>query len=118
MDASSKPWYSQAWKDKIAAGFTNSASLSGDKLSSLLQLAIFAGQHSMIWVGLGLMPSNSSKAQRNDLNRSGSYIGAMAQSDSDMGADVTPPQGDLDTAAHLGKRVTEITRQFISGRAK
>ena len=118
MDASSKPWYSQAWKDKIAAGFTNSASLSGDKLSSLLQLAIFAGQHSMIWVGLGLMPSNSSKSQRDDLNRSGSYIGAMAQSDSDMGADVAPPQGDLDTAAHLGKRVTEITRQFIAGRAK
>ena len=24
-DASSKPWFTQAWKDKIAAGFTNSA---------------------------------------------------------------------------------------------
>ena len=26
-DASSKPWFGQAWKDKIAAGFTNSASM-------------------------------------------------------------------------------------------
>ncbi|MDE8350334.1 MAG: flavodoxin family protein, partial [Acidocella sp.] len=24
-DASSKPWFGQAWKDKFAAGFTNSA---------------------------------------------------------------------------------------------
>jgi NAD(P)H dehydrogenase (quinone) len=30
-DASSKPWFSNAWKDKIAAGFTNSASVNGDK---------------------------------------------------------------------------------------
>ncbi len=29
-DASSKPWFGQAWKDKIAAGFTNSASMNGD----------------------------------------------------------------------------------------
>ena len=116
MDASSKPWFTQAWKDKIAAGFTNSASLSGDKLNSLLQLAVFAGQHAMIWVSLGLMPSNSSKSQRNDPNRIGAYLGAMGQSDSDMGTDVAPPQGDLDTAAHLGERVVEITRQFVAGR--
>ena len=34
-DASSKPWFGQAWKDKIAAGFTNSASMNGDKRSTL-----------------------------------------------------------------------------------
>src|SRR6266700_2438460 len=39
MDTSSKPWAAQAWKDKIAAGFTNSASQSGDKLSTLQQLS-------------------------------------------------------------------------------
>src|ERR1700712_2456220 len=26
-DASSKPWFTQAWKNKLAAGFTNSATL-------------------------------------------------------------------------------------------
>ena len=34
-DASSKPWFGQARKDKIAAGFTNSASMNGDKHSTL-----------------------------------------------------------------------------------
>jgi len=31
-DASSKPWFGQAWKNKLAAGFTNSASMNGDKI--------------------------------------------------------------------------------------
>ena len=60
MDASSKVWAAQGWKDKLAAGFTNSASQSGDKLSTLQQLAIFAAQHGMIWIGLGLPPGNNS----------------------------------------------------------
>lgn len=116
MEASSKPWSTQVWKNKIAAGFTNSASMNGDKLNSLVQLSVFAAQHSMIWVSLGLMPSNSSKAQRNDPNYLGSYLGAIAQSSSDAGPDVAPPQGDLDTAEQFGKRVAEITGQFVAGR--
>jgi multimeric flavodoxin WrbA len=32
----------QRWKDKLAAGFTNSAGMSGDKLLALQQLAGFA----------------------------------------------------------------------------
>jgi multimeric flavodoxin WrbA len=34
MDASSKPWQEQKWKDKLAAGFTISGSPSGDKLNT------------------------------------------------------------------------------------
>ena len=34
-DASSKAWFTQQWKDKLFAGFTNSASMNGDKLSTL-----------------------------------------------------------------------------------
>ena len=79
MDASSKAWFTQKWKNKIAGGFTNSASMNGDKLNTLVQLAVFAAQHGMIWVGVGLLPSNSSSAQRNDTNFLGSYLGAMAQ---------------------------------------
>src|ERR671921_718783 len=37
-DASSKPWYAQEWKDKVAAGFTNSAGMSGDKFNVLVTL--------------------------------------------------------------------------------
>ena len=45
METSSKRWFTQAWKDKLAAGFTTSASQSGDKLNTLLQLMVFANQY-------------------------------------------------------------------------
>jgi multimeric flavodoxin WrbA len=44
-DASSKAWYSQAWKDKLFAGFTNSAAINGDKGSTLTYLFTLAMQH-------------------------------------------------------------------------
>ena len=50
-DASSKPWFAQQWKDKLFAGFTNSATMNGDKLSTLHYLFTLAMQHSGIWVG-------------------------------------------------------------------
>jgi NAD(P)H dehydrogenase (quinone) len=113
MDASSKAWFTQDWKDKIAAGFTNSGSQNGDKLSTLNQLAIFAMQHSMIWVGLGLMPgNNNSKGSVNDLNRLGSFIGAMAQSNVDEGPEAGPIASDLATAEHLGERVANTALRF------
>jgi NAD(P)H dehydrogenase (quinone) len=115
-DASSKAWFGQNWKNKIAGGFTNSASLNGDKYATLMSFVTLAMQHSMIWVGTGILPANSSKAQRNDLNRMGSFIGPMAQSDSDVGADVAPPKGDLDTARFYGQRVAETTLQFLKGK--
>jgi len=111
-DASSKPWFTQVWKDKIAGGFTNSASLNGDKHSTLAYFVTLAMQHSMIWVGTGLMPANSSTAQRNDINRLGAFTGAMSQSDSDLGPDVVPPPGDLETARLYGKRIAEVTARF------
>lgn len=113
MDASSKAWSGQKWKNKIAAGFTNSGSQSGDKLNTLLQLAIFAAQHGMIWVGLGLLPgNNSSRGSVNDLNRLGGFLGAMAQSNVDQGPEAGPIASDLRTAAHLGERVARIAGQL------
>jgi NAD(P)H dehydrogenase (quinone) len=117
MDASSKAWTSQEWKDKLAAGFTNSASQSGDKLSTLQQLAVFAAQHSMFWVGLGLLPgNNSSKGSTDDLNRLGSFLGAMAQSNADQGPEQGPTAADLRTAEHLGRRVAETALRWQRGR--
>lgn len=113
MEASSKPWFEQKWKDKVAAGFTNSHSMSGDKLSTLMQMAVFAMQHGMIWVGLGeLDHSPDGKPAKEDVvNRIGSYLGAMAQSENDS-PEVTPPSGDLLTAELLGKRVAEISKKL------
>ena len=111
-DATSKAWYSQQWKDKICAGFTNSATMNGDKLSTLHYLFTLSMQHSMIWVGTGLMPSNSKAAQRNDINFVGSFAGLMAQSPSDSSPEEGPPPGDLETAKLFGKRVAETADKF------
>jgi NAD(P)H dehydrogenase (quinone) len=110
-DASSKPWFSQKWKDKLFGGFTNSATMNGDKLSTLHYLFTLAMQHSGIWVGTGLMPSNSKAAQRNDVNYVGSFSGAMMQSPSDASVDEVLP-GDLETARLFGERVAKIARQM------
>ncbi len=113
MDASSKAWAAQCWKDKLAAGFTNSASQSGDKLATLQQLAVFAAQHGMIWIGLGLMPGNNSSAGSvDDLNRLGGFLGAMAQSNADQGPEHGPTSADLKTAEHLGRRVAQAARRW------
>ena len=110
-DASSKQWYAQDWKDKVFAGFTNSATMNGDKLSTLHYLFTLAMQHSGIWVGTGMKASNTKAAQRNDVNYVGSFSGAMAQSPSDSSpAEMLP--GDLETAKLFGQRVATITAQF------
>lgn len=107
------------WKDKIAAGFSNSGSRSGDKLATLIQIALFAAQHGMHWVNLGLPPANnSSTGSEADLNRLGFFLGAGAQSNIDQGPEVAPPEADLATARHLGQRVAQVTRQFIRGKAE
>lgn len=104
-DASSKPWFAQAWKDKVAAGFTNSATMNGDKNGTLDVLYHLAMQHGMVWIGTGLMPSNSKAANRNDVNWLGSFSGAMAQSPSDSSPNEGPLPGDLETARQFGARV-------------
>lgn len=110
-DASSKPWYSQVWKDKVMAGFTNSATMNGDKLSTLHYLFTLAMQHSGIWVGTGMLPSNAKAAQRNDVNYVGSSSGAMATTPSDASvAEMLP--GDLETAKQFGQRVAAIATKF------
>lgn len=110
-DASSKPWFSQQWKDKLFAGFTNSATMNGDKHSTLHYLFTLAMQHGGLWVGTGMMPSNSKAAQRNDVNYVGSFSGAMAQSPSDASPDEMLP-GDLETARLFGQRVAEVATRI------
>ena len=119
QEATSKAVMSKgfAWKNKIAAGFTNSGARSGDKLATLVQISLFAAQHGMHWINLDLPPANNSTTgSEQDLNRLGFWLGAAAQSNTDQGADVAPPHSDLSTARHLGRRVAEVTLQFIRGR--
>ena len=102
IDASSKIWAKQGWKNKLAAGFTNSGTPSGDKSTTLQSLYINAMQHSMIWVGLGLLNNAKGADDLEAVNRLGSYAGAMAQSPQGTPA---PLLADLRTAEELGKRV-------------
>lgn len=118
-EESAKVWAADlGWRDKIAAGFTNSKAMSGDKLNSLVDFAVLAAQHGMIWVGLDLYPGwAESTASIEDLNRLGSWLGAMAQSDADLSAEKAPPETDLRTAAALGARVARVTLRHVRGAA-
>ncbi|MGK5636978.1 flavodoxin family protein [Streptomyces sp. URMC 126] len=116
-EATAKRWFTHAWRDKLAAGFTNSGSKSGDKLHTLQFFGILAAQHGMHWVSLGLHPGwNTSEASENDLNRLGFFLGAGAQTDNDRGPEAVH-KADIETAAHLGRRVAEQARVFAAGRA-
>lgn len=115
-DASSKPWFEGAWQNKIFGGFTNSASLNGDKLNTLEYFVLLSGQHAGIWVGLDIKPANLKASGRDDPNRMGSYIAPMAQTP----ADASPEEmsvGDLETARLYGARVARIAGQFQIGKA-
>jgi multimeric flavodoxin WrbA len=105
-------WTEQAWTGKLAAGFTNSGSKSGDKLHTLQYMALLAAQHGMLWVSLGLLSGwNSSTSDQNALNRLGVWLGAAAASNIDEGPDLMH-DSDLRTAEHLGRRVAEQARRL------
>jgi len=80
--------------------------MNGDKLSTLHYMFTLSMQH-----------GKTNAAQRNDINYLGSYAGAMMQSPSDSSPDEALP-GDVETAKLFGKRVAEVTRQFVAGRVK
>ncbi len=123
MEASVSKWFAAAWRNKIAGAFTNSSSFSGDKLNTLQGLVVFAMQHGMIYVGTGMFPAESDPDSMNAVagpgpevtNRVGSFIGPMAAS-----FQVDPPEapgpGDIATAERYGRRVAEVTVQFLRGR--
>jgi NAD(P)H dehydrogenase (quinone) len=110
-DASSKPWFSQVWKDKLAAGFTNSATLNGDKFSTLHYLFTLSQQHGMFWVGTGMLPMNAKRHTRDDINNLGSSAGLITATPSDASVDEMVP-GDIATAKAFGKRVAQANTRF------
>jgi NAD(P)H dehydrogenase (quinone) len=106
-DASSVKWFSSAWRDKIASGFSVSGSPSGDKFSTLQYFHTLAMQHGMIWIGLGEMPM-----QPNGVNRLGAFAGAIGQAMQES-PDVAPNDADKLTGEVLGKRVALATKRWL-----
>ncbi len=114
-EASSKVWFTMGWKDKLAAGFTNSHSFSGDKVHALQSLATLAAQHGMVWVSQGEPPPGVPAAERGPetVNRAGHALGLGAQSDN-----VSPDQinaGERETARRFGARVAQAAVRWSAG---
>lgn len=113
-DASSKPWFTQDWKDKIAAGFTNSMGMNGDKVATLQYFSHLAAQHSMVWVSQGLMVGSKDE-NGNPLNRLSSWLGAMSLSENAPVSETNPNAADQANAVAFGKRVAEATQRWARG---
>ncbi len=80
-DASSKAWFTRKWQDKVFGGFTNSASLNGDKQVTLIYLQTLASQHGGLWVSLGQAPANvlaSTRGRCKQSGRFGRFAGAIS----------------------------------------
>jgi NAD(P)H dehydrogenase (quinone) len=102
-------WVNQVLVDKMAAAFTVATYPSGDKLSTLMQLAIFAAQHGMIWVnnaGVG----NKVSPEEKSINACGSWLGLMATSIPDKTKLIS--ETDKSDAFHFGKRFAESVARW------
>jgi NAD(P)H dehydrogenase (quinone) len=117
-DSSAKAFFARKWKDKLAAGFTNSASINGDKYSTIQYFWTLSQQHGQVWIGTALLPANMKANVPADVNWTAGFAGALAVSPSDASPDEAPRSGDLETAKLLGRRVAELatrSREVVHG---
>lgn len=110
MDQSGSRWYERTWMDKLCAGFTVGGGLSGDKQSALQAMHVFACQHGMIWVSMGVGVGEPG------IDRLSSSIGMMAQAGNAPVAE-TPPAEDHATAEAFGARVGRAAVRWAAGNA-
>ena len=109
FEKSAGRWFTQAWKEKLAGGFSNSGSASGDKLNTLVDIVLFSAQMGMLWVSLPLLPGNVFDAD--SLNRAGSFLGPTAQSPNGLEMELPFP-GDLRTSAIYGAHVAQLAKRL------
>lgn len=109
MDASSDIWADQLWADKLAGGFTVATFASGDKLSTLMQLSVFAAQHGMVWLGQREIGAPVD-ADNPEINQSGAWLGLAATSVRDKTLMVS--QGDAETARRFGARMAKAAQRW------
>ena len=112
LERASDRWEEMRWADKVAAGFTVATHGSGDKLSALQRMAVYAAQMGMIWVGQAeigtpVRPGNPG------INRDGSWLGLMATSSRDKSRLIGP--GDLETARRFGARISSAVHRWNNG---
>ncbi|MDF2367634.1 flavodoxin family protein [Sneathiella sp.] len=116
-DESSKVWLARTWKDKIAGGFTNSASVNGDKFLTINYFFTLSQQHGQVWIGIGQPSANTKAHGPEHANWTGGAAGALAISPSDASPEEAPRAGDLETARLYGERIAQYavkTRQAVA----
>ena len=109
LEEASDRWPDMLWRDKIAAGFTVATFPSGDKLSALIRLSVYAAQMGMVWVGpteIGA-PVDPDKP---GINSSGSWLGLMASSSRDKTEMIGAH--DRETARRFGARVAAAAARW------
>jgi multimeric flavodoxin WrbA len=107
-EATSKQWMDRSWVNKVAGGFTVSAGLSGDKLSSLQYMVTLAMQLGMVWVG---QISIDEHKYLDGKNRLGAYTGVMAQCGPTEPATAIPT-GDIATAHAYGEHIRQVVSKI------
>lgn len=112
MEKTGSFWYKQTWKNKLAAAFTISSTTAGDKLNTLQALMLFACQHSMNWISLGILPRFLNDEQTDGQNRLASYIGLMAQCDNSQATVHPLHPGDQLTAELFALRILDVTLRY------
>lgn len=108
FDRTGSRWFQRRWMDKLAAGFTVGGGLSGDKQSALQAMHVFACQHGMVWVSMGVGVAEPG------LDRLSSSIGLMCQADNVPPAD-SPPKEDHATAQAFGGRIGHAAVRWGAG---
>lgn len=108
IDQTGSRWYRRVWMDKLAAGFTVGGGLSGDKQSALQAMHVFACQHGMVWVSMGVGVIEPG------LDRLSSSLGLMCQADN-APVEQTPPPEDHATARAFGERVGRAAVRWNAG---
>lgn len=116
MDQSSdRAFVEGKWRNKVAAGFTNGAARAGDKLNTLVQLAIFAAQQGMHWVSLGL-PIGADAYMDYEVmpGDQGCFLGVADHTG--IVAAHAVRSSSLPTSRYLGRRVAEVALQLAIAR--
>jgi NAD(P)H dehydrogenase (quinone) len=118
LEASEPLWWPMRWRDKIAAAFTCAGEPSGDKQGVIMELAIFACQHGMVWVGVDpLRDERTGPGKPEGYNRHGGYMGAMADAAGPELAPHSPPPEDRRTAELFGRRIAVAASRWSRGAA-
>lgn len=108
-------WTEQKLVDKLAAGFTVATYPSGDKLNTIMQLAVFSAQCGMLWVnncGVGRKISKTG----HDHNEWGAWLGLMATSIPDKSKLISDI--DIKCAEQFGVRFAQSVDRWMKGATK